>query len=162
MSIGWSIISLTKSMHHIAFVAMRDSFNADHGYSMNSPAIKNLLEILSGFNIEERRLFLQFVTGSPRLPIGGNFLLTFLYGCNLLDVLLSHSTHPSLITGFKNMRPVLTIVCRGSDQNSPDESLPSVMTCQNYLKLPDYPTRDIMREKLCYAMREGQGSFHLS
>jgi len=60
------------------------------------------------------------------------------------------------------MRPVLTIVCRGSDQNSPDESLPSVMTCQNYLKLPDYPTKEIMREKLCYAMREGQGSFHLS
>ncbi|CAG8453722.1 1012_t:CDS:10 [Paraglomus occultum] len=113
---------------------MRDSFNADHGYSMNSPAIRNLLEILSGFNVEERRLFLQFVTGSPRLPIGG----------------------------FKNMRPVLTIVCRGSDQNSPDESLPSVMTCQNYLKLPDYPTKEIMREKLCYAMREGQGSFHLS
>ena len=31
---------------------------------------------------------------------------------------------------------------------NPDEYLPSVMTCVNYLKLPDYSTIDIMREKL--------------
>ena len=79
-------------MHHIAFVAMRDSFNADHGYSMNSPAIKNLLEILSGFNIEERRLFLQFVTGSPRLPIGGKFLCIKL---SIADVIYLMNCYPT-------------------------------------------------------------------
>ena len=31
---------------------------------------------------------------------------------------------------------------------NPDEYLPSVMTCVNYLKLPDYSTINIMRDKL--------------
>ena len=31
---------------------------------------------------------------------------------------------------------------------NPDEYLPSVMTCVNYLKLPDYSTIGIMRDKL--------------
>ena len=45
---------------------------------------------------------------------------------------------------------------------NPDDYLPSVMTCVNYLKLPDYSTSDIMREKLRVAAMEGQLSFHLS
>jgi E3 ubiquitin-protein ligase TRIP12 len=45
---------------------------------------------------------------------------------------------------------------------SPDSYLPSVMTCMNYLKLPDYSTKEIMKEKLHQAAVEGQHSFHLS
>lgn len=45
---------------------------------------------------------------------------------------------------------------------NPDDFLPSVMTCVNYLKLPDYSSIEIMREKLLMAAREGQQSFHLS
>lgn len=36
-----------------------------------SRAVKFLFEILSSFDGEQQRLFLQFVTGSPRLPVGG-------------------------------------------------------------------------------------------
>lgn len=36
------------------------------------------------------------------------------------------------------------------------------MTCVNYLKLPDYSSLEIMRQKLAIAVREGQNSFHLS
>ena len=43
-----------------------------------------------------------------------------------------------------------------------DDYLPSVMTCVNYLKLPEYSTKAVMREKLSIAMKEGVGSFHLS
>lgn len=43
-----------------------------------------------------------------------------------------------------------------------DSYLPSVMTCVNYLKLPDYSSIEIMREKLQIAVNEGQHSFHLS
>jgi E3 ubiquitin-protein ligase TRIP12 len=39
---------------------------------------------------------------------------------------------------------------------------PSVMTCVNYLKLPDYTTREVLATKLLTAMRDGAGSFHLS
>ena len=43
----------------------------DHGYTHDSKAVQYLFEILSSFNPDEQRLFLQFVTGSPRLPVGG-------------------------------------------------------------------------------------------
>lgn len=36
-----------------------------------SRAVKFLFEILSSFETDEQRQFLQFLTGSPRLPIGG-------------------------------------------------------------------------------------------
>ncbi|XP_039245816.1 E3 ubiquitin-protein ligase TRIP12 isoform X5 [Pipra filicauda] len=42
----------------------------DHGYTHDSRAVKYLFEILSSFDSEQQRLFLQFVTGSPRLPVG--------------------------------------------------------------------------------------------
>jgi E3 ubiquitin-protein ligase TRIP12 len=43
-----------------------------------------------------------------------------------------------------------------------DDYLPSVMTCVNYLKLPDYSSKATMAERLRVAMQEGVGSFHLS
>lgn len=52
-------------------LALVDTIKADHGFRPESRAFKNLLNIMSGFNKEERRQFLQFITGSPKLPIGG-------------------------------------------------------------------------------------------
>ncbi|XP_043275356.1 E3 ubiquitin-protein ligase TRIP12 isoform X3 [Venturia canescens] len=107
----------------------------DHGYTPDSRAIRFLFEVMSGYNSEEQRQFIQFVTGSPRLPVGG----------------------------FKSLTPPLTIVRKTFDPSmQTDDFLPSVMTCVNYLKLPDYTTLEIMREKLRIAAQEGQHSFHLS
>ena len=39
--------------------------------SIFSRAVKFLIEILSKYGPEEQRLFLQFITGSPKLPVGG-------------------------------------------------------------------------------------------
>ncbi|KAK7602929.1 hypothetical protein V9T40_006903 [Parthenolecanium corni] len=114
---------------------LMESFRPDHGYTSDSRAIKFLLEILSSYTVQEQRDFLRFVTGSPRLPVGG----------------------------FKALSPLLTVVCKTVDSNSnSDDYLPSVMTCVNYLKLPDYSTIDVMRTKLRIAALEGQNSFHLS
>ena len=44
-----------------------------NGYTVDSPAVQFLLEIMSSFSGDEQRLFLQFTTSSPRLPFGGNF-----------------------------------------------------------------------------------------
>lgn len=41
-------------------------------------------------------------------------------------------------------------------------STAAVMTCANYLKLPPYSSKEVLRERLLYAVREGQGSFDLS
>lgn len=66
-------------------------------------------------------------------------------------------------SGFKALNPQLTIVRKGVDPTlNPDDFLPSVMTCVNYLKLPDYSTVAIMKERLCFALQEGKHSFHLS
>ncbi|KAK2164418.1 hypothetical protein NP493_1414g01032 [Ridgeia piscesae] len=106
----------------------------DHGYTSESTAVHNLYKILSSYDVDEQRQFLQFVTGSPRLPVGG----------------------------LRSLNPPLTIVKKVVTCDSADAYLPSVMTCVNYLKLPDYSTEDVMRQQLAIAAREGQLSFHLS
>nr|XP_022913625.1 E3 ubiquitin-protein ligase TRIP12 isoform X2 [Onthophagus taurus] len=107
----------------------------DHGYNADSRAIGFLFEILSSYDREEQRMFVQFLTGSPRLPVGG----------------------------FKSLSPPLTVVRKTLEPNmNPDDFLPSVMTCVNYLKLPDYSSIEVMREKLRLAASEGQHSFYLS
>ena len=62
-----------------------DSIKADHGFNMDSKSVRNLLQTMSELSAPQRRDFLQFVTGSPKLPIGGQY--TILYpGCpNLTD-----------------------------------------------------------------------------
>ncbi|CAM1505703.1 Fc.00g113400.m01.CDS01 [Cosmosporella sp. VM-42] len=112
-----------------------DSMKADHGYNMDSKTVKNLLQTMSEFDPTQRRDFLQFTTGSPKLPIGG----------------------------FKSLTPMFTVVCKPSEHPyTSDDYLPSVMTCVNYLKLPDYTTINILRKQLSTAIKEGQGAFHLS
>lgn len=106
--------------------------NADHGYNSDSPQVDYLSQVLSEFDREEQRLFLAFITGCPNLPVGG----------------------------FKALRPPLTVVRKSVP--CPDDELPSVMTCQNYLKLPPYTSVETLAARLKLAMREGQGSFALS
>lgn len=68
-----------------------------------------------------------------------------------------------VVSGFKALNPPLTVVRKSLESSlDPDEYLPSVMTCVNYLKLPDYTSAEVMRGKLRLAASEGQHSFHLS
>lgn len=107
----------------------------DHGFSHESPAVKYFLRLLSELDQEDQQRFVQFTTGSPALPLGG----------------------------LRNLNPRLTIVKRTPESGrSPDQCLPTVMTCTNYLKLPDYSSYEIAKKQVMYAVREGQGSFHLS
>lgn len=57
----------------------------DHGYTADSKPIQFLFEVLSSYDREEQRMFVQFLTGSPRLPVGGN--ITF---CVLLCLRFLH------------------------------------------------------------------------
>ncbi|KAI3321206.1 HECT-domain-containing protein [Xylariaceae sp. AK1471] len=119
----WSLETLT------------DSIKADHGFNMDSKSVKNLLQTMSELSPTQRRDFLQFTTGSPKLPIGG----------------------------FKSLTPMFTVVCKPSEPPyTSDDYLPSVMTCVNYLKLPDYTSIDTLKRQLFTAIKEGQGAFHLS
>lgn len=53
-------------------LALLDSIKADHGFNMDSRSVRNLLQVMSELTVQQRRDFLQFVTGSPKLPIGGS------------------------------------------------------------------------------------------
>ena len=123
---------------------------------MNSRAVQWLFDLMIHFDIDEQRAFLQFVTGSPRLPVGGKF------HTRTLTLTLS-----VFCLGFRMLHPPLTIVRKTAENpsdnsNSSDLFLPSVMTCVNYLKLPDYSSKEIMRLKLTTAIRDGQYAFLLS
>ncbi|KAH7446550.1 hypothetical protein KP509_01G061600 [Ceratopteris richardii] len=126
----------------------------DHGYTSTSPPIRNLLEIMAEFTPEQQRAFLRFVTGAPRLPSGGLAALN-----PKLTIVRKHPT------GVAGTAAVLGSTPPGTSAlGTPlaDGDLPSVMTCANYLKLPPYSCKEIMRERLLFAISEGQGSFDLS
>lgn len=116
--------------------SLKTSIKPAHGYSSSSPTFQNLLLTMSQFSFAEKRLFMQFISGSPRLPPGG----------------------------FSGLNPKLTVVRK--DASLPnlqsDNYLPSAMTCQNYLKIPDYSSLEILQKNLKYAIEEGHHAFHLS
>lgn len=130
--------------------SLLSSIKCDHGYSSDSSQILSLVNVLSELDGLDQRRFLKFVTGAPRLPFGG----------------------------FASLNPRLTVVRKmptlpESSPKSPksreeriqelaDKDLPSVMTCANYVKLPPYSSEEVLKERLLFAIREGQGSFDLS
>lgn len=59
--------------------------------------------------------------------------------------------------GLANLHPHLTVVRK--DLQTPFV-YPSVNTCVHYLKLPEYPSAEILRERLLEAMKEK--GFHLN
>jgi E3 ubiquitin-protein ligase TRIP12 len=119
--------------------------------------------------------FLRFVTGSPRLPPGG---LASLQPRLTVVRKLSHAASgvpaggelagsapagswaqggpPGSSGGVGGSAPT------GSPRNPADGDLPSCMTCANYVKLPPYSSKDVLRERLLFAILEGQNSFDLS
>lgn len=54
-----------------SLATLMDSIKADHGYNLDSKSVRNLLQVMSEYEPQQKRDFLQFVTGSPKLPIGG-------------------------------------------------------------------------------------------
>ncbi|KAG8745001.1 Ubiquitin fusion degradation protein 4 [Ceratobasidium sp. 414] len=114
---------------------LTEALKADHGFNVDSSAIRDLISVMSSYDESARRAFLQFITGSPKLPIGG----------------------------FRGLSPQLTVVRKPHEPPlKADDYLPSVMTCVNYLKLPEYSAKSVMEARLKTAMMEGVGSFHLS
>jgi len=104
----------------------------DHGYARDDPQIQWLAETFSELLTADRRNLIKFITGAVNLPSGG----------------------------WSQLDPPLTVVLRPDAR--PDATLPSVMTCANYLKLPRYSSKAILKDRLLQAIQEGQDSFLLS
>ena len=112
-----------------------ENINPVHGFNKNSKIFNDLIKLMVRLDKDEKKKFLIFSTGASRLPIGG----------------------------FKALSPKLTVVkktCNGNE--SPDNFLPTAMTCQNYLKIPEYSSFEVLKNKLALAINEGNNEFHLS
>ena len=112
-----------------------ENLKPEHGYSKKSRIFNDLIKYMISLDKDEQKKFLIFTTGASRLPFGG----------------------------FKALSPKLTVVKKTTIGNeNPDNFLPTVMTCQNYLKIPEYSSFEIFKEKFNLAMNEGSNEFHLS
>ncbi len=138
--------------------SLADVIKFDHGYTTQSPAAQHLLAVLGEMDATEQRRFLRFVTGSPRLPPGGLAALQ-----PRLTVVRKHSgggggeqgaSAPSLGPSLGSLGPLA--------QHAADADLPSVMTCANYIKLPPYSSKEVLKARIMFVIHEGQGSFDLS
>jgi E3 ubiquitin-protein ligase TRIP12 len=121
---------------HTALVTLEEleqNCAADHGFTLNSQPVRWLFESISAMPPKTQQRFFQFLTGSPYLPVGG----------------------------LRCLRPRLTIVRKTTTDSTVNEfdQLPSAMTCQNYLKLPAYESKEVLESKLLKAIEEGCGVF---
>mmetsp|Transcript_18663 Transcript_18663/g.31922 ORF Transcript_18663/g.31922 Transcript_18663/m.31922 type:complete len:158 (+) Transcript_18663:739-1212(+) len=109
-----------------------------NNYSKNSPVIQWLWEILEELGNVERAEFIQFVTGSSKVPVEGFKGLRGGANSNIQKV------------------EIIKLSCP-----SPDRYLPQAHTCFFQLDLPEYSTKEILREKLLLAIKEGK-TFHIA
>ena len=106
------------------------------GYTRNDPTIRALWSVLRRFSREEKALFVQFVTGTSKVPLDGFAALQGNGGVQCMSVTRTYDT----------------------------SLLPAAHTCFNQLDLPDYAVaggggEDGLREKLLISIREGSIGF---
>ena len=97
------------------------------GYNAGSSVIKWFWKMVEKMTDDEHAKLLMFVTSCPRSPL----------------------------LGFAHMEPKFTISKLDSDK--PNEKLPTASTCFNILRLPNYASESILREKLVYALNSNAG-----
>nr|XP_061789360.1 E3 ubiquitin-protein ligase HACE1-like isoform X2 [Nerophis lumbriciformis] len=105
------------------------------GYDPQEPVIQWFWKLVGQLTQEERVLMLQFVTGSSRVPHGG---FAYLMGGSGLQK--------------------FTIAAVPYTSNL----LPTSSTCINMLKLPEYPTQEILRDRLLVALHCGSYGYTMA
>jgi len=110
------------------------------GYTESSRTVSMFWKVFGRFSKEEKGQVLKFVTSCARPPLGGFKQLNPPFTIHKVDCDAS----------------LLAVVGKGDV-----DRLPSASTCTNLLKLPNYRTESVLREKLLYAIQSGAG-FDLS
>ncbi|KAK7909689.1 hypothetical protein WMY93_014373 [Mugilogobius chulae] len=104
------------------------------GYDQQEPVIQWFWEVVNSLTQEERVLLLQFVTGSSRVPHGG---LVLMGGGGLQKFTIAAVPYTSNL-------------------------LPTSSTCINMLKLPEYPSLDVLRDRLLVALHCGSYGYTMA
>ncbi|KAJ6822557.1 E3 ubiquitin-protein ligase UPL1-like [Iris pallida] len=102
------------------------------GYSNASPVIQWFWEVVQGFSKEDKARFLQFVTGTSKVPLEGFSALQGISGSQRFQI---HKAY-----------------------GSPDH-LPSAHTCFNQIDLPEYTSKERLQERLLLAIHEANEGF---
>ncbi|XP_063773114.1 E3 ubiquitin-protein ligase HACE1 isoform X2 [Pseudophryne corroboree] len=105
------------------------------GYERADQVIQWFWEVVQELTQEERVLLLQFVTGSSRVPHGG---FAYIMGGS----------------GLQNF----TIAAVAYTSNL----LPTSSTCINMLKLPEYPSKEILKDRLLVALHCGSYGYTMA
>ncbi|XP_068189431.1 E3 ubiquitin-protein ligase HACE1 isoform X1 [Antennarius striatus] len=98
------------------------------GYDPQEPVIQWFWDVVKSLTQEERVLLLQFVTGSSRVPHGGFAYLMGGSGLQKFTV--------AAVPYVSNL-------------------LPTSSTCINMLKIPEYPSQEVLRDRLLVALHCG-------
>lgn len=131
--------------HGIDVKDWRENTKYMQPYHNKHRTIKNFWNVVDSMTNEEKKKLLQFVTSTSRPPILG-----FKYLAPQFCIAKSGTAGPtSMISGFKSMF---------SDKPTKDP-LPTSATCFNTLKLPEYPNKKIMKEKLLKCIKEAKGFY---
>uniref|UniRef100_A0A8I4A3I5 Ubiquitin-protein ligase E3A n=1 Tax=Callithrix jacchus TaxID=9483 RepID=A0A8I4A3I5_CALJA len=108
---------------NLDFQALEETTEYDGGYTRDSVLIREFWEIVHSFTDEQKRLFLQFTTGTDRAPVGG----------------------------LGKLKMIIA-------KNGPDtERLPTSHTCFNVLLLPEYSSKEKLKERLLKAITYAKG-----
>eukprot|EP00118_Oscarella_pearsei_P013759 m.113489 g.113489 ORF g.113489 m.113489 type:complete len:151 (+) comp37458_c1_seq44:5028-5480(+) len=106
------------------------------GFEEDSPVIKWFWELMGTFDDKVRVQALQFATGSSRVPLGGF--------ANLV--------------GAGGLQKFIITRNEGASENR----LPTASTCFNLLKLPEYKSKEKLRECLLIALNCGGLGFEFA
>ncbi|MEN2497055.1 MAG: Ubiquitin-protein ligase [Marteilia pararefringens] len=127
-----SLISDSRKQTSITKSEFENYVKFSNGYTLGSKTVQYMFEYIESLNSEKFCKLIKFITGSSRLPNGG----------------------------IKNLNPHLKISKRNS--LTPDCDLPSVMTCTNSLKLPQYSSLEILKSKFHISLNHCSETFYLS
>lgn len=102
-----------------------------HGYTPLDQVIQWFWEILEEYTSEDLAKLIQFITGTSKIPLEGFSKLQGMHGIQKISI----------------------------HKDSHVNQLPKSHTCFNQLDLPNYPTKEIMKERLRVAITWGSESF---
>lgn len=103
-----------------------------NGYTTKSSVVHWFWEVANDLEQEDKALLIQFVTGTSKVPLDGFKALQGVSGPQKFSI---HKVHGNA------------------------DRLPTAHTCFNQLDLPEYESKEILKERLLMAIREGSEGF---
>lgn len=121
-------------------------------------AHRDFWETIRSFEEEQKRLFLQFISGTVRAPVGGLGKLKMTIAKNGSDTdRYKAAVFDSTCTVARVPSTATTVATAFNILSLPHFRLPTSHTCYNILLLPEYSSKAKLRERLLKAITYAKG-----